>query len=332
MITTPQTIHQILANAKMNKIKLVLVEGKDDVKKYEYILINSDKVTDDRFIDQVQIIPIEIIAQSDKDGNVIYETGKVKRYTENCEGIISALSDINKNIEENKITINIEKYLLGIIDKDVRNHREDISLLPNTLFLLPYYSIESFYVNMKSVEVVLKKSIQRPSLIEEELIRELFIDSLNNTIDFLYYPVIDSYLNSIHPNQKVLFGYKKEYGYIKDNFSRLISDEIKNELDSRKIIDKNIETFQDICKGKWFLECWLENLIENIKKLPNLCRQNQIQQCIYCAGSIESKCEYKIQLSSSKKDLLFDSIFCDQDFANCEYGFTRIIERFNQMY
>jgi|GEM_PF-2171047 hypothetical protein len=325
MITDPQTIYQILANAVMNNIKTILVEGSYDIKKYESILSNSENIKDGSFCDSVKVIPIETIAKNTNNTEEMFYVG--------CEGIISALLDLDNNILQHKADINAEKYILGIIDKDIRNHRENINPIPinNKLFLLPYYSIESFYINEESVRIILKKSINSISLIDNEIVSDLFNNSLNDTIDFLFYPVLDAYLKATDSNHSPLAGYEFEYGYVKEKLKKDEYTAIK-EL-NKQIIKKDISTFLDICKGKWFLECWVEKLIDRIKNLSNLCRNKKIKQCQYCAiKKYENKCQYKVHLSSLKKELFFDDIFLDQDFTNPKYEFLKIIHRFNQMY
>lgn len=324
MINDPQTIYQILANARMNNIKIILVEGQYDTKKYESILINSENIKDDSFRDSVKVIPIDTISKN---------TNNIKETYIGCEGIISALSDLDNNILQHKADINAEKYILGIIDKDIRNHRENFNPIPtnNKLFLLPYYSIESFYINEESVRVILKKSINSISLIDNKIVDFLFNNSLKDTIDFLFYPVLDAYLKATNPNYPYLVGYEFEYGYVKEKLQKDEYTAIKEELDKQRI-GKDISTFLDICKGKWFLECWLEKLIDRIKTLSNLCQNKEIKQCQYCTVKIENKCEYKVHLSSLKKELFFDDIFLGQDFTNPKYEFVKIIHRFNQMY
>lgn len=324
MIKDPQTIHQILANARMNNIKVILVEGQYDIKKYESILIKSKKIEDDSFCDNVKIIPIDTIAKN---------TNNIAEMYIGCEGVISALLDLDNNILQHKATINAEKYILGIIDKDLRNHRESFKPIPNNnkLFLLPYYSIESFYINEESVRVILKKSINSISLIDNEIVSFLFDNSLQDTIDFLFYPMLDAYLQATNSNHSALVGYDSEYGYVKEKLKNNEYTAIKENL-NRQEITKNISTFLDICKGKWFLECWLEKLIDRIKTLPNLCQAKEIKQCQYCTVKIQNKCEYKIRLCSIKKELFFDDIFLEQDFTNPKYEFVKIIHRFEQMY
>lgn len=308
----------------MNNIKIILVEGSYDIKKYESILSNSENIKDGSFCDSVKVIPIDTIAKNTNNTEEMFYVG--------CEGIISALLDLDNNILQHKADINAEKHILGIIDKDIRNHRENINPIPtnNKLFLLPYYSIESFYINEESVRIILKKSINSISLIDNEIVSDLFNNSLNDTIDFLFYPVLDAYLKATDPNHSPLAGYEFEYGYVKEKLKKDEYTPIK-EL-SKQIIKKDISTFLDICKGKWFLECWLEKLIDRIKNLSNLCRNKKIKQCQYCTIKSENKCQYKVHLSSLKKELLFDDIFLDQDFTNPKYEFLKIIHRFNQMY
>ena len=119
-------------------------------------LSNSENIKDGSFCDSVKVIPIETIAKNTNNTEEMFYVG--------CEGIISALLDLDNNILQHKADINAEKYILGIIDKDIRNHRENIK--PNTpinkqnCFYYRIILLSHFILNEESVRIILKKSIK----------------------------------------------------------------------------------------------------------------------------------------------------------------------------
>lgn len=321
MINKPLTMDNIFISSTLVDRKAIVVEGKDDIKKYEYIFENSTNAKDKILSKVLKIYAVETI-----------DNGGGKFYVAGCQGVLDAMEDINSNSHHNPIELS--KHILGIIDKDVRNHRTHIEAVPqySTLFILPHYSIESFYVNKCSAKILLDSFLEcSKTLITSNLVDWIYENSLINTFEVLYYPILDSLKNATdisYTNSK--YSFDMDYGRIKYNADLLDGTE-KLDLDSMGV-NKGISTYLDICKGKWFFECWLDNVINNIISLSGECGKN-IPKCDFCHSGISNKCSYKSVVDSNNiNPMYYQMIFQKQDFNNSSYDFHEVISRFDQMF
>jgi hypothetical protein len=320
----PLTINNILVSSKMVRRKAILVEGTDDIKKYEYILEKSNNVSGKCLNKILKVHAVETIL----DSNDTY-------YIEGCVGVINATSDL-KNNPYNNIE-DLKKYILGYIDKDVRNHREAIEELPNfdILYMLDFYSIESFYVNKLSLIPLLNELIAgSKTIISEGLIELIYNEALTKALDLLHYPVLDSLKKSVDVTYtSAKYGYDKEYGFIKNNNDLLIDSEkilLQQEFPSMR---KELSIHLDICKGKWLFECWLENVIEIILNLKHKCGTENLAKCDFCLINQPSKCSYKSTVTSSNMHATYSQkIFNEQPFLERSLNFYKIINRFDLMF
>ncbi|MGQ6466019.1 hypothetical protein ACUNEK_06565 [Serratia sp. IR-2025] len=114
-------ISEILNTAIMTKSISVIVEGVDDIQVYYGIAKSANKI--------VEIFPIETI-----DG-----------YAPGCNHIVTAMDDI---LELPKANVNIDNYIIGIIDKDVKDFRGEMPTNP-LILTLKHYSMESHFVDKK---------------------------------------------------------------------------------------------------------------------------------------------------------------------------------------
>jgi len=320
---TPLSINNILVSSKMVGRKAIVVEGTDDVKKYECILENSNNVKDKVFNKVLKVYAVETIL--DKDDNY---------YQEGCVGVVNAMTDLKSNSHNN---INdLKKYVLGYIDKDVRNHRTSIEPWPDSdiLFVLKYYSIETFYVNKFSVKPLVNELMSgSKSLITDSLLDHIHEDALGKTINKLYYAVLDSLKKSTDNTYiSAKYGYDKDYGFIKNN--DLLTDEEKKSLEEEfDHIGKDLSSYSDVCKGKWLFEGWLENVIEIVLNLRHKCGTGVVVKCDFCTINQPNKCSYKSIVASGNMHATYSQkVFNDQPFLENSLDFNTIIGRFDLMF
>jgi len=219
-----QTPDEILEEARMGK-SLIIVEGEYDYI-YEYI---ADDINNNKY----EIMPIEQLIG--KSGNL-------------------ALESLILEIEDFAVEEELEyiPHLLGIIDRDYREYEERLTN-SNILFILEFYSIESYFVNQEILYKSLYFSIQSKRLMNDSFVNLLYIEIIDKLIDNLY-------LSSIKKLEKHL--------------------EIDEVIDKFKL-DKSIETLLKITKGKELLKRFLVE-IQNIlssQKLYKLCRDKEVKIC-----------------------------------------------------
>lgn len=322
-MTTPLSINNILVSSKMVRRRAILVEGRDDVKKYENIFENSNNVKGKVFNKVLKVYAVETILDTNNEF-----------YQEGCVGVIKATTDLKSNSHNN---INdLKKYVLGYIDKDVRNHRTSIEPLPDfdILYMLESYSIETFYVNKFSLKPLINELMScSKSLITDSLLDHIHEEALRKTIDELYYAVLDSLKKSTdNTYTSAKYGYDRDYGFIKNN--DLLNLDEKTSLEEEFFhIGKDLPTYSDVCKGKWLFDGWLENVIEIVLNLRQKCGTGVVIKCDFCKINQPNKCSYKSIVASSNMHATYpQKVFNDQPFLETSLDFNKIIGRFDLMF
>lgn len=259
----------LLSLAIMSKRPILIVEGIDDVPIYERLAKSVGAVCD------------------------VYASESLCKSREGCDGVIANVKDIREIAEE----IPIEKYVLGVIDRDARFYRNEIPTDP-AIFALEYYSIESYFVNSCSTAYL----IPRVTRATDKLVTDSFIQSIHNTIipnlQFLYYVSLEALRNACEKEYKAEFGYKKSIKAITNANLHVKALKKKDDLDQfakRLNLESSMDTLLKICKGKWIFETYGDRLHDAIKQLPEECKQSKITQCQFCAkGNNDSKkCLYR---------------------------------------
>jgi len=270
-------LSEILNQAIMTKTPIIIVEGIEDVKIYDAIAESIGK--------KCQVLPIECI-----DG-----------YHEGNEHVINSMNHI---LEIPPSRYNYSEYILGIIDKDVRDFRRSIPINP-LIFPLSVYSIESHFVNKESILLFIKNLTRATSdLIIEEL-QEIVIAEVLNKFKDLYLFSLDALKGAIDSEHQSYFSYSFSEGRVIDN-TDIISIRQREETllsfaqDMR--IEYNLDTLKKISKGKWLLFLFCYHLEKEIRLLPLKCRTHQVPSCRVCVTDIE-KCLYKIKDGVTHKTL-----------------------------
>jgi len=252
---------------KKKKIPYILVEGKDDITFYENIIESIGK-------------------------NYIVEPIGNYKNSSNCIAVIEFMQELDAVLDRDEH----RQYFLGIIDGDARKQRNDFPQENSLLYILEYYSWESYFINKEVVSKSLKNYLRTRSLITEELIKYLYDNYIEK---FLYR---DLYLCAL----KRLRDFENdEYCNSNDSINRLDKDNgfqenLKNIKDELEYFakEKNIsrENILEIAKGKWALSFFVKKYLKAIKNLPHLCQNLEIEEvncCNYCQNKDFNNCLYK---------------------------------------
>ncbi|MGP6424592.1 MULTISPECIES: DUF4435 domain-containing protein [unclassified Pseudomonas] len=292
---------ELLNLAIISKRPVLVVEGIDDVPIYERLASSVGADCD------------------------VYASESLCKTREGCEGVIANIKDI-REVADN---IPVERYVLGIIDRDVRFYRGEMAVDP-AIFTLEYYSIESHYVNNCSTAYLIPLATRATS----KLIDESLIDSVHRSIvpelEFLYYVSLEALRNACESEYKSAFGYKKSIKSITNAGLHTEALKKKDELDqfaNRLSLQNSMDTLLKICKGKWIFEIYGDRLYDAIKKLPGQCRESKITQCQFCAnGNFDTKkCLYHTPAFTSS-DILRSQAWHNTEVKSLEYIKAKLSE------
>lgn len=268
---------EILNEAIMSETPILVVEGIDDVSVYEGFTDSLEK-------------EIEVIAvQNLKDMN------------EGSRGVIDfikALYDIQYDGE-------IEKYILGIIDRDARFYRGELIHLP-ALLILKWYSMESHFATKEAVKCVMENCTRtRGKLISDDLVSGIYNRILNSLMD-LYYISLESMKNACERNYNGAVSFSMSVPQMRgtDKFNEVLNKQYElDEFAKERNINKNFDGLLAICKGKWLVGEFSRLLIKEIKQLNNHCSSGVIQQCQFCHNGRYDLCLYGFSVSYNESQI-----------------------------
>lgn len=273
-------ISEILNTAIMTKSISVIVEGVDDIQVYYGIAKSANKI--------VEIFPIETI-----DG-----------YAPGCNHIVTAMDDI---LELPKSNVNFDNYIIGIIDKDVKDFRGEMPTNP-LILTLKHYSMESHFVDKKVLPNIFEMITKTPhSLITNNLVDHIYnLISLESEDFFLI--CLESLKNSLHAEYESAFAYSYSEGRIfsEEDVSkvRLKREELLSFAESLSI-SRNLDDLKKISKGKWLLHLFCVKTLSATQQVKDLCGTAPVQQCVMCVGNGHSPhhCLYKLKDAINTKTL-----------------------------
>lgn len=126
---------------------------------------------------------------------------------------------------------------------------------------------------------------------------EYFQNDFESKLNELYYFSLEALKARCYDEYEACIVYGDEPGHIlaygaKDYYWHMISPK-KEEL-NLFAVEKgiNIGNIREIAKGKWYLYCWCEYIIQMSKKMYELCG-SILPQCIYCQNGVPGKCLWK---------------------------------------
>lgn len=252
---------------KKKKKPYIIVEGKDDIQFYENIVESIGK------------------------DYIVKPVGRYKD-TSNCEAVIEWMQELDEVLDKHEH----RQYFLGIIDGDARRYRDAFPVENSLLYILKYYSWESYFIGQEVVSKSIKNFLKTRRLPNEELVNHLY----------------QNYIETHLLNELWLCGLKRLQD-IEDNecnqdnsINRLDKDNkfkeelkrLENELSHFAIeceLECSHETLLEITKGKWALNFFVKKYLQALKELPSLCKNGKIKTCDYCEEQSFENCLYELK-------------------------------------
>lgn len=271
-------VDEVLNESIMTGVPSLIVEGIDDIGIY---------------IDLVKRVPFDV---------EVYAVEHIEGYGQGCGEVIKAITAL-ENLPQTQYEL--PSYVLGVIDKDVREYRGE---LPNSpaILVLKYYSIESHFISKAIIANTLKlctKSSQ--NMINEELC-DLIMSEIEVKLLDLYYHSLEALKNATQAGYAADFAYSFTPGRIKDAQAKALIQAKKTELDQfaeSLNITKNIDSIKCIARGKWLIDVFSDELVTHIENLQNLCRTHTINSCLSCITTAYDKCLYRMKDGFNKNTI-----------------------------
>jgi len=235
------TPEEILEESRIGK-PLIIVEGEYDYI-YEYL---SDSIKDNHYV----ITPVRDLIG--KEGNL-------------------ALEELLLDIESfaNNEELEYVSHILGIIDRDYREY-EDRLTQSEILFILEFYSIESYFINVEILYKCLYFSIRSKRLMCNSFVEPIYQNIMNELVNFFYQGSIEKLRKHLEVDEVI------------DMFQ----------------LNESFETLLKLTKGKDLLTRFLVEIQEILssKKLYKLCRDKKVALCPkYHDNEHEKFCLYATQ-------------------------------------
>ncbi len=300
-------LFDLLNVAIITDTPFVLVEGKDDPQIYYRIAQEINK--------KIEVYPINTIEE----------------YSSGCDNVVKAIFKLQPKFEERPDNIN---RLVCIIDRDVKPYRElgefeiDYTQLKG-LFILRYYSIETYFATKRNAGKIIEKLTYIPAeMIDNDLLQFVEKDFISfNPI--LYLVSLEALKNACTKNYATIVGYEDDS--IKDsNRIMFLYSQIETKRYELELFATQkgvcIDDIKKICKGKWYLYHYVNKLNDKIKTLQTHCQNNHIKQCKSCEVQHYEDCYYKYKTGYQPIGL-YNDIFEYVDTEECD----DIIRRLNQL-
>lgn len=225
-----------IAAAMMCHEPVVIVEGQDDIKFYDNIA-------------SLNGLDIEARAIETIDG-----------YTEGCEHVIEAMDEAQGLFNNDP---RLKQYVIGIIDRDVRQFRGTVPIIDN-LLVLKYYSYETHLIT----DTTIKKLIEQLTKVHSSLVTNDVVSFIRNEYeqqdDELYYFSLEALKCSCDASYNADIQYGESGGSLTGGLKARKWSKIepkRNDLD-KFANDKSLSKadIKYIAKGKWYLSSWCESM------------------------------------------------------------------------
>lgn len=262
----------------MTSTPTIVVEGTDDIKTY-YALTAKE-------LEKFEIYAVEMI----------------EGFAPGCGDVIKAIQELY-TLPINSATI--ENFILGIIDRDVREFRNELPA-EKAIFALKNYSIETDFVNKEILsEIVLTCTTATPDLISQNFISIAF-DSIEISLLQLYYFSLEALRCALDHNYAADFKYSYQNG--RRNEASVITSVIAKKADldvfaASNNLAKNFDSVKRIAKGKWMLSTFSDEVYKLLKNLAVHCGGQGNGKCGYCKAGMHSRCTFKIRDGISNKTI-----------------------------
>lgn len=284
-------LQETVIAALMCNHPVIFVEGQDDIKFYTNIATLNGLFVDVQAIETV-------------DG-----------YSEGCEQVCNAMDEIALLVQSDN---RLKKYVMGIIDRDVRQYLNTLPVTDN-LLVLKYYSYETHLIT----DITIKRLLEQLTMIPGSFITQDVVDLLKQDFEEqsneLYYFSLEALKKMCNNNYQADMTYGLDGGAVigggKQYRWRLISPKT-NDLDQfARVHSISKSDLKYIAKGKWFLATWCDYLIKKAKMLHSLCGI-QIPKCKYCEVGQNNKCLWRP--SSSFQVVEIESLLYTQQFIDLD--------------
>lgn len=265
-------IDEVLNAAIMSGIPVLIVEGVDDVQTYDLIARSAQT--------SVDVVAVETIVG----------------YSGGSEHVIKAMRDLAA-LEQGIHPF--DHYILGIVDRDVREFR---NTLPDdsAILVLDGYSLETHFVTQE----VLRKAILSYTKVTASLIgaRTLgqIMEKIENALLDLYYFALEALKCALNKGYDSAFSYSLPCSRRKDSTLRASIESKKHELDqfaSELGIVRDMHQLKKIAKGKWLLELFCIEIQAELKALQNHCGVGDFGRCQQCISGNSGTCMYKLKVN-----------------------------------
>ncbi|HEM7185927.1 TPA: hypothetical protein U2I61_000357 [Providencia rettgeri] len=287
---------EFLNEAIMSETTFIIVEGVDDVPVYERLVESIEK--------KIIIVDIKNITNS-----------------EGCSGVKDFILDVNTTPFHDSIS----KHILGVIDRDIKPYRNEVINNVNNIIMLNYYSMESHFLSLKSVDYMIKNITRAGNLLNEYTLNLIYEKAIDEVVDFIFYPSLEALKNGCVENYKSLVGYKMSIEQIINMDSTLLEHK-KDELDlfsKEKGINKNFDSILLMSKGKWILKLFCMNVVNLTDELHRMCKDGEILKCQYCTNKHENDCQYK-KIKIGTIDVIVNDVLRRSSLVNLEYVLDEI--------
>ncbi|MGI2180612.1 hypothetical protein [Shewanella frigidimarina] len=294
-------IDEILNEAVMTGVPSIILEGIDDIEIYTRIAESANF--------QVEFYAVESI-----DG-----------YGQGCDNVIAAVTDLNSIVSEK---YKLENNVLGIIDKDVRDFRQELPSV-EPMLVLNYYSIESHFVSKFIVESILDQCVKATRDILDDTLCKVIMDEIETKLLDIYYFSLESLKNALEPEYLADFSYSMKPGRLNDFKLKSTIYNKRDDLDkfaASKALTPCLNTLKIITKGKWLIDAFAIELINSIEGLKDKCRSHQIKTCKSCVIDAYDKCFYRIKDGFNKNTIV--SLACTNVIGD---EFNYIVDRINMI-
>lgn len=285
---------ELLNEAIMSETPIIIVEGIDDIQVYEQLAESTGKYAE------------------------IYASENVKGMTDGCKGVIDSI----KVIREAANDMDIDNYILGIIDADTRCYRNTIPT-DSAILMLNKYSMESHFVTEQATHYVIKHLTRASNKL---VTPEMAID-IHNTIKEhlfeLYLISLEALKNACCDDYEASIGYSMNLMEIKRRQLNTFDLEKENQLNAfaqEHGLSKSWDDLLKVCKGKWLFVEYCYQLRRYIQSLPDQCKKSSIQQCQFCLTEAFAKCLYRVKTNFDEKqieELILSNI------SNGEFGYVQ---------
>lgn len=271
-------VDEVFNESIMTGVPSLIVEGIDDIGIY---------------IDLAKRAPFSV---------EVYAVEHIEGYGQGCGEVVKAITALEKLP---KTQHEISSHILGIIDKDVRDFRNDI---PNSsaILVLKYYSIESHFISNSIIANTLRLCTKTSqSMITDELC-DIIMSEIKVKLLDLYYLSLEALKNATEPGYSADFAYSFTPGRIKDANAKALIHEKKAALDSfanKLNLTKDMDTIKSIARGKWLIDVFSDELVSCIENLQGLCREQKINSCLSCVTTAYEKCLYRMKDGFNKNTI-----------------------------